>query len=197
MRSRVRKRLSNADRRQSILDAAVLSFAAEGYDATSMDRIAVRAKISKPVLYDHFSSKLDLYLAVLEHIRDGLIAKGNEISRAIDDREERFRRGVDAFLVFVEQQPDAARVLLTLPKGEAKAVQIWRKVQIVASMGISRLLVPYLADRPPWQLHAATEFIKVGLHAVGQWWLENPGPSREELVDAVMKIVWAGIGGNR
>ena len=196
MRSRVRKRLSNADRRQSILDAAVLSFAAEGYDATSMDRIAVRAKISKPVLYDHFSSKLDLYLAVLEHIRDGLIAKGNEISRAIDDREERFRRGVNAFLVFVKQQPDAARVFCRCER-RTKADQIWRKVQIVASMGISRLLVPYLADRPPWQLHAATEFIKVGLHAVGQWWLENPGPSREELVDAVMKIVWAGIGGNR
>jgi hypothetical protein len=43
------------------------------------------------------------------------------------------------------------------------------------------------------RLQAATEFLKEGLHAIGQWWLENPGPSRDELVDVVMRIVWGGL----
>src|SRR5438876_853042 len=137
MTSRVRKRLSAAERRDVILAAAVRAFAAEGYDETSMDRIAVRAKVSKPVLYDHFASKQALFLAALESIRDALIGQGNAIAETASDPQEKFRRGVDAFLQFVEQQPDAARVLLIVPRGDPATARLSRKVQAGATAGIS------------------------------------------------------------
>jgi AcrR family transcriptional regulator len=193
MASRVRKRLTAAERRARILAAAVRAFALEGYDETAMDRIAARARISKPVLYDHFASKQALFLAVLESIRDGLIADGQSIAASDDDPQQRFRRGVDAFLRFVEQQPDAARVLLTVPRGDPRTARLSRAVQAGASAGIARLLAPYMPDSPPGHLDAATEFLKAGLHAIGEWWLDNPGPSREELVDVVMRIAWSGL----
>lgn len=193
MVSRVRKRLSAAERRAKILAAAVHAFAAGGYDETSMDRIAAGAKVTKPVLYDHFPSKQALFLAALESIRDGLIAHGKSIAETESDPREKFRRGVEAFLQFVEQQPDAARVLLIVPRGDPRAAKLSREVQSGASAGISRLLVSFMPGSSQWRLHASTAFLKEGLHAIGEWWLENPGPSRDKLVDVVMRIVWTGL----
>jgi AcrR family transcriptional regulator len=193
MASRPRKRLSATERRSRILAAAVRAFALAGYDDTTMDRIAARAKISKPVLYDHFPSKQALFLSVLESIRDGLIAKGQSIAETQSDPQDKFRRSVDAFLQFVERQPDAARVLLMVPRGDPRAAKLARDVQAGASAGIARLLVAYVQGNAPWRLQATTEFLKEGLHAIGEWWLENPGPSREELVEVVMRVVWTGL----
>src|SRR5947207_7349648 len=136
-----------------------------------MDRIAALAKVSKPVLYDHFPSKQALFMTVLESIRDGLIAKGKSIAETDSNPQEKFRRGVDAFLQFVEQQPDAARVLLTVPRGDPRAAKLSRDVQAGASAGIARLLVGFMPGSAPWRVQAATEFFKEGLHAIGEWWL--------------------------
>ena len=87
MMSRSRKRLTAEERRAKILSAAVQAFAFDGYDNTSMDRVADLAKVTKPILYDHFPSKQALYLTMLESIRDGLIAKGKAIAEAGDDPE--------------------------------------------------------------------------------------------------------------
>ncbi|HXE29990.1 MAG TPA: TetR/AcrR family transcriptional regulator [Stellaceae bacterium] len=193
MASRVRKRLSATERRKRILGAAVRAFAADGYDDTTMDRIAARAKITKPVLYDHFPSKHALFLAVLESIRDRLIARGKAIVETDGDPEEKFRRNVEAFLQFAEQEPDAARVLLTVPRGDPHAAEVSRAVQAGATAGLAPLLAAFMPGSAAWRLQAATEFLKEGMHAVAVWWLEHPGRSREELVDLVMDIAWAGL----
>ena len=59
-------RLPRDERRAQLLVAALEVFTASGYHSAAMDEIADRAKVSKPVLYQHFPSKLDLYLAVLD-----------------------------------------------------------------------------------------------------------------------------------
>jgi AcrR family transcriptional regulator len=193
MMSRVRKRLTAEERRAKILSAAVRAFAVDGYDNTSMDRIAALAGVTKPVLYDHYPSKQALFLTVLESIRDGLLAKGKLIAGASDDPEQKFRRAIDAFLQFVEREPDAARVLLMVPRGDPVAAKLSRKVQVGASAGIASLLVASMPGSAPWRLHAAAEFLKEGLHAVAEWWLEHPGPPREDLVDVVTRLVWRGL----
>ncbi len=189
MMSRSRKRLTAEERRAKILSAAVQAFAFDGYDNTSMDRVADLAKVTKPILYDHFPSKQALYLTMLESYRDGLIAKGKAIAEAGDDPELKFRRAIDAFLEFVERQPDAARVLLTVPRGDAAAAKVSREVQAGASAGIASLLAVVMPGSSPGRLLAAAEFLKEGLHAVARWWLENPGLSREELVDVITGLV--------
>jgi AcrR family transcriptional regulator len=197
MASRVRKRLNAAERREKILAAAVKALARQGYDNTSMDRIAAAAKITKPVLYDHFPSKRALFHAVLQSIRDGLIGRAQAIAQAIAGAgggpEEKFRRGVDAFLQFVEEAPDAARVLLTVPRGDPHAAEVSRTVQASATAGIMPLLAAFMPGSPAWQLQAAAEFLKEGLHAVAVWWLDHPDHARAELLDTVMDIAWSGL----
>ncbi len=192
MTSRERKRLSAAERRARILAVAVRAFATVGYDDTSMEAIARRAKITKPVLYDHFPSKRALFQAVLEEIRDRLIARGKAIVKTGRDPARKFRGSVDAFLRFVEVDPDAARILLSVPR-DGYAARASRRVQAGASAEIARLLAAFMPGSPPWQLQAATEFLKEGLHAVAKWWLENRDRSRGELVDVVARIAWTGL----
>ena len=66
-------RLPRDERRAQLLVAALEVFTAAGYHSAAMDEIADRAKVSKPVLYQHFPSKLDLYLAVLDLHIDSLV----------------------------------------------------------------------------------------------------------------------------
>ena len=59
-------RLTAAARREQILDVAVQAFAHQGFHTTSMNDVAVAAGVTKPVLYQHFASKRDLYMALLD-----------------------------------------------------------------------------------------------------------------------------------
>lgn len=193
MMSRARKRLDAKERRLKILDAATSAFALEGYDQTKMERIAAGAEITKPVLYDHFQSKLALYQAVLERLRDGLIAKGRSIMQEDGPPADKFRGAVDAFLRFVEDEPLAARVLLTVPSGDPAAAAAARMVQLGASEGIASLLAGVMATHSLWHVRAASAFLKEGLHAIALWWLDHPGPAREEITRIVLDIAWRGL----
>ena len=70
-----RGRLSRSARRAQLLVAARDVFAAQGYHAAAMDDIAERAGVSKPVLYQHFPGKLELYQALLTTYADELVGQ--------------------------------------------------------------------------------------------------------------------------
>jgi AcrR family transcriptional regulator len=193
-------RLKAPERRARILEAAEQAFAARGYHSTSMDDIAAAAGITKPVLYDHFSSKLDLYTRLTEAIRDELTERGAAAMAADAPPAQRIRTGVEAFFAFVEERPAAARVLLFTPVGEPELVDAAREVQAGATAALAALLVaePDLfadaADRER-RIELITEFMKQGLHGLAEWWSQHPGTPREELVDVVTDLLWHGLRG--
>lgn len=197
MKSRPRKRLTLDQRRKRILTAATRLFARRGYDRASMSGIAAGAGVTKPVLYDHFASKEALFETLLRSIRDDLLAKGRAIGHSPASDELRFRSAVDAFFAFVEEQPDAAKILLIVPQGNPVTVKLSRDVQRGATVAISRLLKSYLPVARSWEHEAAGEFLKEALHALARWWLSHRGPSRDEIVDLVMKACWSGFRGAR
>jgi AcrR family transcriptional regulator len=193
MKSSPRKRLTLEQRRIKILAAATRIFAAKGYDGASMSGIATAAGVTKPVLYDHFASKDALFETLLRSIRDDLLATGREIGKSSVGEQQEFRAAVDAFFAFVQEQPDAAKILLIVPQGNPVTVKLSRAVQQGATAAISQLLKSYLPSGGTWQYEAAGEFLKEGLHALAKWWLSHPGPDREEIVDLVMQACWQGF----
>jgi AcrR family transcriptional regulator len=195
MKSRPRKRLTLEQRRSRILAAATRIFAHRGYDGASMSGIATAAGITKPVLYDHFASKDELFETLLRSIRDGLLAKGRTIGQSSAGDDVKFRSAIDAFFAFVEAQPDAAKILLIVPQGNPVILKLSRQVQQGATAAISQLLKSYLPAGESWQYEAAGEFLKEGLHALAKWWLNHPGPSRDDIVHIVMKACWTGFQG--
>src|ERR1700710_2891363 len=90
-------RLPRGERRGQLLAAASEVFVDRGYHAAGMDEIADRAGVSKPVLYQHFSSKLELYLAVLARHVDNLVSGVSQALRTTTDNRQRLRAAAEAF----------------------------------------------------------------------------------------------------
>src|SRR5262249_29746006 len=88
-------------RRRQLLDAAMEVFVARGYHAAAMDEIAERAGVSKPVLYQHFPGKQDLYLALLDESIESLIQSVRTALRATSDTRQRVAATFQAYFGYV------------------------------------------------------------------------------------------------
>ena len=97
-----KSRLPRDERRALLLAAALEVFTAAGYHSAAMDEIADRAGVSKPVLYQHFPSKLELYLAVLDLHIDSLVFQIQRSIAANTENADRVRATVDAYFDFIE-----------------------------------------------------------------------------------------------
>ena len=98
-------------RRAQLLDAANEVFTSRGYHAAAMDDIADRAGVSKPVLYQHFPGKMDLYLALLETSCDAIIASCRKALASTDDNKLRVAAAVTAFYDYVASESGAFRLV--------------------------------------------------------------------------------------
>lgn len=104
-------RMPAAERREQLLSVALDVFARQGYHQASMNAVADAAGITKPVLYQHFNSKRELYLAVVEEAGRRMIDAIADQSLADVDERERTLRGFTAFFRWVADDHDAFRVL--------------------------------------------------------------------------------------
>jgi AcrR family transcriptional regulator len=101
-------RLPRRARRNQLLGAAQEVFVAQGYHAAAMDDIAERAGVSKPVLYQHFPGKLDLYLALLDQHCDNLLQAVRNALASTTDNKQRVRATMDAYFAYVEDDGGAS-----------------------------------------------------------------------------------------
>jgi AcrR family transcriptional regulator len=104
-------RMPAAERREQLLAVALDVFARQGFHETSMNEVAEAAGITKPVLYQHFDSKRELYLAVIEEAGRRMIDAIAYQSLATADERERTRRGFAAYFTWVAEDHDAFQVL--------------------------------------------------------------------------------------
>ena len=89
------------ERRAQLLDSALEVFVASGYHSAAMDDIAERAGVSKPVLYQHFPGKLDLYLALLDSSCDTIIDNCRQALASTHDNKQRVAATMSAFYEYV------------------------------------------------------------------------------------------------
>src|ERR1700761_5487759 len=120
-------RLPRDERRKQLLGAAQEVFVNQGYHAAGMDDIAERAGVSKPVLYQHFPSKLELYLALLEVQIEALSASVVQALAATDDNQQRVHGVVSAYFDFVDGESrgddGAFRLIFETDLGNEPAVR--------------------------------------------------------------------------
>jgi AcrR family transcriptional regulator len=191
-------RITGPERRERILDAAAEAFAERGYHATSVGQVARAAGITKPVVYDHFPSKRELFVELMETAREELTSRGIEAMSGDAPLEDRLRAAIVAFFAYVEEHPATARVLFTPPTGEPDLLQAARRVQAEATAGIAALLGAerdLLAGAPDRKrrLELFGEFLKQGAHGLAIWWADHPRIPRRVLIDATMDLLWVGL----
>ncbi|MEI2820429.1 MAG: helix-turn-helix domain-containing protein [Marmoricola sp.] len=98
-------------RRTQLLGAALEVFSAQGYHAAAMDEIAERAGVSKPVLYQHFPGKLDLYLALLDLSAEKIVKAVESALESTTDNKHRVAATVNAFYAYVASAEGAYRLV--------------------------------------------------------------------------------------
>jgi AcrR family transcriptional regulator len=193
-----RKRLTAEQRRDSILDAALEVFASRGFHGSSIDEIAQAAGVSKALIYEHFPSKRDLHVSLLERHTQEIFVRLAEAAATSDPGEVRLRAGVDAFLEFVEHRRDAFRMLFR-DAVEPEVAEIVASVQRQAAAAVAGLIAaePRTTPESPERDRQAVEMVGQQLTGAVQslaiWWGDHPDVPREVLVDSVMNFAWVGL----
>jgi AcrR family transcriptional regulator len=196
-RRSARRRLPASERRVLILDAALEAFATNGYDGAAMEGIAAAAGISKAVVYDHVSSKRELYTVLLDEICADLVGVVEAaLTPAGPAGEARVRIATDAFFAFVEDHPQASRLLVLELQG-ANVSTIGRELEERLTAGITAQLAAaqLLAGHPQreQQLAIFAELLKSAVQGLASWWFRHPAIPRHELVERTVAFLWPAI----
>lgn len=187
-------RLPRGERRDQLLNMASDIFVDRGYHSTGMDEIADRAGVSKPVLYQHFSSKLDLYLAVLQQHGDILVAGVREALSTTTDNRRRLTAAVQAFFDFIEHDSQGYRLIFENDYVTEPQVANQVKVAIDACTDAVFDLISRDSGLDP---HRA-RMIAVGLVGISvdcaRYWLgaDRPIP-KEDAVEGTVQFAWGGL----
>jgi AcrR family transcriptional regulator len=189
-------RLPRPARRRQLLGAAQEVFVAQGYHAAAMDDIADRAGVSKPVLYQHFPGKLDLYLALLDESADELVAIVREALSSTTDNSQRVPATFRAFFDYVGTSGEAFRLVFESDLSNEPAVRarLDRTMQECAEM------VSQFIREDAGVGDAAARLLGVALVGMAQvssrYWLSTDGAIDKDVAeDLLSRLAWRGISG--
>src|SRR3984885_4286237 len=189
-------RLPRHERRRQLLDAALEVFVSQGYHAAAMDEIADRAGVSKPVLYQHFPGKLELYLALLDESVDILVQTVRDALRSTTDNRQRVAATFGAYFEFVGGEGQAYRLVFESDLSNEAAVRArLDRVQRECAAMISQM-VSEDAGLSVDEAH----LLSVGMVGMAQvtarYWLRTRDHiPREEAEQLVARLAWRGISG--
>ena len=190
---RTRVRMTGQERRAQLVEVARKLFAERGFEATSIEEIASRADVSKPVVYEHFTTKEGLY----EVVKDREVGRLMEqITAALVGDHPRIllEQAAGALLEYIEKETDGFRILV-------------RESPVASSTGIFATVIGDIASQVTYvfegqfkargfnpKLAPLYSHALVGMVAlVGQWWLDARKPSRDEVAAHLVNLSWNGL----
>ena len=189
-------RLPRRERRVQLLDSALEVFVAQGYHAAAMDDIAERAGVSKPVLYQHFPGKLDLYLALLDAACDDVIANCRRALASTPDNKTRVAAAMAAFYSYVAGERGAFRLVFESDLTSEPAVR--QHVERVTTE-CAAMIADVIHDDTglPAEQSRLLAVSLVGMAQVSArfWVSESSGIAQSQAVDLVSGLAWRGIRG--
>jgi AcrR family transcriptional regulator len=194
-----KSRLPAGERRAMIVEAALHEFAERGYEAASLGRVAAAAGVSRTVLYDHFDSKLALFVELLRTQHTALLGFIRPAIAMDLSMRERMRLTVDGFFRFAEERPEAWRLLFpTHPPVDLEAAAEHRRCRTESNRVYAKMIEPdaRAAGIDPDSTAGDIVFLihQEALRVSARWWHAHPDVPRAELVDAVMVALWSGFG---
>ena len=183
-------------RRAQLLEAALEVFVAQGYHAAAMDDIAERAGVSKPVLYQHFPGKLDLYLALLDEACERVIDHCRIALESTHDNRQRVEAAMGVFYDYVASESGAFRLVFEsdLTSEPAVRLQVDRVTADCATM-----IAAVIRDDTGLP-DEASRLLAVSLVGMAQvsarFWLAEAGTiDRGDAARLISALAWGGIRG--
>jgi AcrR family transcriptional regulator len=185
--------MTGKERREQLLDIGRKLFAERGLDGTSIEEVAARAGVSKPVVYEHFGGKEGLYAVVVDREVDRFLTMATTLLEGEDTREK-FEAAAILLLKYIEENSDGFRILVRdSPPGSGSGTfaslisDIARQVEYI----LGDVLKARGYDPKHAPMYAQ---MLVGMVAfTGQWWLDARKPKLEEVAAHLVNMAWNGL----
>ena len=189
-------RLPRDERRAQLLVAALEVFTAAGYHSAAMDEIADRANVSKPVLYQHFPSKLELYLAVLDLHIDSLVFAIQKAIASNRENSSRVAATVEAYFGFIDSEGEAFRLLFESDmKLEPQVRERLNRMTYDCAAAVSAVISIDTGLGKEESMMLAVGIIGT-VQTTARHWLDRDGKiDRRRATELVMNLIWRGISG--
>jgi len=189
-------RLPRDERRAQLLIAALEVFTVAGYHSAAMDEIADKAQVSKPVLYQHFPSKLDLYLAVLDLHIDSLVFAIQKAIASHRENSSRVAATVDAYFGFIDSEGEAFRLLFESDMNlEPQVRERLNRMTYDCAAAVSAVISIDTGLGKEESMMLAVGIIGT-VQTTARHWLDRDGKiNRTRATELVMNLIWRGISG--
>lgn len=191
------KRIAGDERRELIALAAGRLFASNGYAGTRMEDVAAAAHVTKPMVYRHFDSKKDLYLALLARHEDDLPSffEGVDVSEADRSADSLVRVILEVWLDYVRANAHAWAMLFRDNSGDEE-IQAFR---LRVSRTAREVMAAFIAQRagsrmPPEQVEPTAELLTSGLAGLAMWWIDRPEVPKPVVVDVAARMSAPAVG---
>ncbi|MGI5273460.1 TetR family transcriptional regulator [Nonomuraea sp. CA-218870] len=193
--SRSRRRMTGRERREQLISISRTLFAEKGFDGTSIEEIAATARVSKPVVYEHFGGKEGVYAVVVDREMQkllGMITEALAASHALVKLE----RAALALLRYIEESSEGFRILVRDSHAASGTGTFASLISEIASQ-VEDVLADEFAGRDyDPKLAPMYAQMLVGMVALtGQWWLDARKPAREEVAAHLVNLAWNGLTG--
>jgi AcrR family transcriptional regulator len=192
-----RRRMRAPERRAQLLDVARRVFGLHGYHTVTMDEVAREAGVTKPILYDHFPSKRDLYLALLEADLADLKDRVHTAMENSPGNRQRISASFQAYFDFVDEHAEGFRLLMSEAVGaEREFREMVARFRDEVLAVVTEVIVRESKGRVGQD---EAEDVAIGLIGMAETAAQrNPGRSKEErarTVNTLVRLAWRGITG--
>ncbi len=189
-----RKRVPRAERMRQMIEIAEEVFSERGYSAASMDEIAERVGVSKPMLYEYFNSKEGLLLACIQQSRAALREVTERATVGAETAEDALRRGLLAFFVFIRERRQAWSLLrhemALIGTPAADEIEQTRRQQTDL---IAALMSGYFDSGDDLRAEASAEFVAGACERLAIWCERHKDVSPEMATGYAMDVLWSGL----
>lgn len=194
-----RPRMSRAARERQMLDVAEQVFAERGYRAASMDEIAERCGVSKPMLYDYFGSKDGLLTAAIARARTELYETTRAAMAGAAGPEDVLWRGMLAYFEFMDSRTRTFAMLLQepaaagRPPADLRAAEAIEQTRRRQSGLIGPILSSFVPDAPAATIGAYAEIIIGACERLALWRLDHPEVTARDAARYMTDFAWQGL----
>ena len=188
-------RMTGKERREQLVTVGRRLFAEKGFDMTTVEEIAARAKVSKPIVYEHFGGKEGLYAVVVDREVSTLLG---ELENSLQDQRAHPRvlmeQAALSFLSYIDENEDGFRILVR-DSPVSHGVGTFSSLLTDVARRVEEILAAQLSMHS-YPAHDAALYAQmlVGMVAyTGQWWLETRKPSKEIVAARMINLSWYGL----
>ena len=188
-------RMSGQERREQLLNVGRKLFAEKGFEAVSVEEIASSAKVSKPVVYEHFGGKEGLYAVLVDREMNYLLNSFEEALTGTNPRLLLEQAGM-ALFDYIDEYPDGFRILVRDSPVSTSNSTFASLIIDVATQVEHLLANEFAAHKMDKKLARMYSQMLVGMVALtGQWWLDVRKPKKDEVVAHLVNLAWNGLAG--